>query len=365
MHRTNLLFVSLVSLGIMGGCTWSPEQNLNGGGAAGGAGRRTSGGGPAGIGVTVDGSMQPTGDSNCGVTNHQGNRLPPDLLLVFDKSGSMLEDPTTGMNCTPAATCASKWNQMVTGVNMAVAASETTISWGLKLFSDPQRNGCVVNAGVEVPIALNSAGAITTRLAMTRANGNTPTTLALTRAGDYLAALPATDMNPKFIVLATDGAPNCGAGGGQQGAADDANAIAAVGAQAARGFGTFVIGLATANDAMATATLTGMSAMGGHARAGSPNYYLANNTADLVAALSTIGTQVTSCTFTLDAVPPVPNNVKVTADGATVPENDVNGWKYETGMRSITLTGSYCADVLNNVTKSVQVLFGCAGIPIP
>jgi hypothetical protein len=313
--------------------------------------------------VSVDGSTQPTDDANCGVTNHQGNRLPPDLLLVFDKSTSMLQDPTTGMNCMPAATCPSKWNQMVTGVNMAVAASATQISWGLKLFSDPTRNGCVVNAGAEVPIALNNAGAIMTTLAATRANGNTPTTLALTLAGDYLAGLPATDMNPKFIVLATDGAPNCGAGG--NGTADDANAIAAVAAQAARGFGTFVVGLATANDAMATATLTGMSAMGGHPRAGTPNYYLANNTADLVAALGTIGTQVTSCTFTLDAVPPVPGNVRVTADGATVPENDINGWKYEAGMRSITLTGTYCSDVLNMVTKNVSVLFGCAGIPIP
>lgn len=365
MHRTNWLTMSIVSLGLLGGCTWSPDANINGGGAGGFGGHNNVGLGGQ-VGVTVDGSIGPTSDANCGVTNHMGNRLPPDLLLVFDRSGSMLQDPMTGNNCNPAATCPSKWNQSRTAVNMAVAASEATIRWGLKLFSSGggNNNTCNVAAGAEVPIALNNGMAIQTALTAATAAGSTPTTLAVTNGGNYLATL--TTPNPRFLVLVTDGEPNCGTGGGQN--SDAPAAIAAVGAQATRGYGTFVIGInniAGATGNAAATTLSAMSTAGMHPRAGTPNYYVVSDTAGLVTALESIGTQVTSCTFTLDSVPPDPTNIRVLADNKTVPANDVNGWVYEAGMRAVTLKGTYCDDVLNMVTMNVSVLFGCPGVMIP
>jgi von Willebrand factor type A domain len=360
MHRTNALTVSILSLGLFGGaCTWTPDPNVNGGGAAGGGGHRPTGG-TGGTGVTVDGSTLPTADANCGVTNHMGNRLPPDLLLVFDRSGSMAEDPTTGNNCNPAATCPSKWNQATTAVGMAVTASEGTIRWGLKLFST-NGNNCTVNAGAQVPIALNNGTAITTALGNAGPAGSTPTTAAVTRGGDYLATL--TTDNPRFLVLVTDGQPTCAGGNGN--GADDAAAVAAVATQAARGYGTFVVGIATVGNTGADGTLSMMSTNGMHARAGTPNYYVVNNTAELVTALESIGTQVSSCTFTLDTIPPNPANVRVEGDGTPIPANLNNGWVYEPGMRSITLKGSYCDNVLNSTIKSVVVLFGCGNTPIP
>jgi len=365
MHRTNALATTILSLATLGaamtvgGCTWSPEQNV-GGGAGGGGGRRTGGNGVGGTGTTVDGAGMPTADSNCGVTNHMGNRLPPDLLLVFDRSGSMQEDPATGNNCMPQATCPSKWNQAKAAVTQAVMSSEATIRWGLKFFSSTGNN-CTVNAGAQVPIALNNANAITMALNNAAPGGSTPTTLAVTRGGDYLMTLNTP--NPRFLVLVTDGQPTCAGGNGN--GADDAAAIAAVAAQAARGYGTFVVGLATTNVPMADTTLSMMSTNGMHPRAGTPNYYPANDTAQLVAALNSIGTQVTSCTFTLDTVPPNPANVRVEGDGRVIPPNDVNGWVYEPGMRSITLKGTYCDDVLNMTTQNVVVLFGCGNQPIP
>jgi hypothetical protein len=39
---------------------------------------------------------------------------------------------------------------------------------------------------------------------------------------------------------------------------------------------------------------------------------------------------------------------------------------YGTGMTSVTLTGTYCQDVMNAVIANVEVLFGCGGItPVP
>jgi len=373
MHRAYPLIASLASLGslaLIGGCTWSPPQNTNlidgiaGAGANDGAGGKRNAG-VGGVGVEVDSAVPPpTTDSNCGSSRNPTTRQPPDLLLVFDRSGSMAADPATGRNCTPAATCPSKWNQATAAVDTAVAGSQAMIRWGLKLFSTTG-NGCNVAPGVQVNIGLNTAPAIATALAGAGPAGSTPTTLAMTLAGDYLASL--TTPNPRFIVLVTDGQPTCA---GNNGNGDDSPAaIAAVAAQAARGYGTFVIGVATANDAMATATLTQMSTAGMHARPGTPNYYVVNNTAELVAALGNIGTQVASCTFNLATAPPDPNNVLVLADGKTVPKDALptdNGWTYGAGMTSVTLTGTLCQDVLNGAVSNVEVLFGCGGmVPVP
>ena len=120
---------------------------------------------------------------------------------------------------------------------------------------------------------------------------------------------------------------------------------------------------------MANQTLTNMSTAGMHPRTGTPNYYVVNNTAELVAALGNIGTQVASCTFSLSSAPPDPSNVVVLADGKTVPKAASptdNGWVYGGGMTSVTLTGSYCQDVMSSAISNVEVLFGCGRMtPVP
>ena len=364
--------VGLIGLGLVAGCTWAQPKNIaldaagGGPGSVGGAGgSRSIGSGAGGTGVTVDAApATPTMDANCGATRNTAMRVPPDLLLVFDRSGSMAEDPGTGDNCTPAATCPSKWNQATAAVDTAVAGSQTTIRWGLKFFSS-NGNGCMVDPGVRVGTGFYTVPAIATALAGAKPSGSTPTTLAMTLAGDYLATL--TTPNPRFIVLVTDGQPTCAGGDGD--GDDSTAAVAAVATQVARGYGTFVIGVATASDAKATATLTQMSSAGMHPRPGTPNYYVVNNTAELVAALGSIGAQVGSCTFNLTSAPPDPSNVVVVADGKIVPKAALptdNGWTYGAAMTSVTLTGTYCQDVMNGVTTNVEALFGCGGItPIP
>ena len=304
-------------------------------------------------GGTVD-ATGPIVDATC-VTTHAGARLPVDVLLIFDRSGSMQADPSTGQNCTPQATCPSKWNQATAAIEQTVMNTESTVRWGLMMFPSPGSTTCQVGADAQVPIAPMNAMAITTALLATTPTGSTPTTAVLTRAGDYLSTL--TTPNQRFMVLVTDGAPTCGPGG--QNSADDANAVMAVTTLASRGFGTFVVGIATAADAQADFTLSALSTAGLHPRPGMPNYYLTNNTTDLVGALDSIASQINSCTFSFDAVPPVPDSVTVTGDGNIIPRNDTNGWVYELGMRSITLTGEYCQRVMTGALKNVVATFGC------
>ena len=93
------------------------------------------------------------------------------------------------------------------------------------------------------------------------------------------------------------------------------------------------------------------------------------NTADLVAVLTMIGGQITSCTFALAEVPPVPDNVGVYSDPGQMKiardTTHANGWDYGAGMRSIELFGAACDNVKSKATTQIQAIYGCPGVLIP
>ena len=113
-----------------------------------------------------------------------------------------------------------------------------------------------------------------------------------------------TDQNPRFILLATDGLPNCAPGTSDTAADDSAGAVMAVADAAAMGIPTFVVGVATGGMGTADTTLSNMANAGGYPRAGSPTYYNVSSTAEFVAVLQTLVGMAASCTFT---VPDPPN----------------------------------------------------------
>src|SRR5881396_1498720 len=186
----------------------------------------------------LDGSMtggetfQSDADVTCVKTQSQAMNIPPDILILFDRSGSMAED-LTGMSCSGGCGAMSKWTIATTTMGTFLPTTEAAVNWGLKLFGSTS-NGCNVTTMAEVPPAPMNATAINSRLGMTMTGSSTPTTDALKKSAAYLATL--TDANPKFILLATDGLPTCGqamcaAGvntGGNNMQCDDANAIAMV-----------------------------------------------------------------------------------------------------------------------------------------
>ena len=86
--------------------------------------------------------------------------------------------------------------------------TDTTVNWGIKYFSD--NNACGASAAPAVPVAPLNGAKVTTSIMGTRPGGNTPTRDAITTGAAYLKTL--TDSNPKFLLLATDGLPNCPSG---------------------------------------------------------------------------------------------------------------------------------------------------------
>ena len=316
-----------------------------GGAGGGGTGGATGWGGGGGGAITICGTL----------TNSLGSH-PADLLLVLDRSGSMALN-SLDMSCVGGCGDASKWSQMTAAINQVVAMTESTVNWGLKFFANDSL--CGVTAGVAVAPAPNNANAIAAAIAATIPAGSTPTTAAELGAGQYLGTL--TDGNPKFILLATDGLPNCGLGSSTT--ADDVRAIQAAGSVRAMGFDTFVIGIATIGT-IADSSLSMMAVNGGRGRGATPEYFPVSNTAELVSVLDSIQGMVTmTCTFPLTNVPPSAdrNNVDVSASGGTVSINPDpgNGWSYGAGMTSIILNGSACSEYTGGIFTDLRITFGC------
>jgi hypothetical protein len=380
------LIVVLGFGGIMAAsCSFNPGQNENGiagptstgtGQAYGGSGilgqanhtgttGQSTGTGGSGSGTAANsGGNNPTPDgANCGATQVGLQNVPPDLLIVQDKSGSMGND-VMDMSCRNMAGCVTKWSQVVPAIDMVVGMTDTTIRWGLKYFAN---NGtCGVNPGAAVPIGPNNGAAIMASLGMTNPGGSTPTRLAVQSGADYL--MTVMDPNPKYMLLSTDGEPNCAPGAQMTSADDAAGAVAAVAAALAAGIPTFVVGVG--NVAPAVATLNMLADAGGKPQAGATHYYPVSSTADLVAVLGTIGDMIASCSFGLGAPPPVPTNVGVYGNGQAsmkIPQDKThtNGWDYGAGMTSIVLYGSACDKVKNKTYQTVQAIYGCPGMIIP
>lgn len=295
---------------------------------------------------------------NCGLERFNLEKLPGELALVLDRSGSMLEYLGNSNQ--------SKWDAMVHAVDQTVKATESSVMWGLNLFPNVGGNGCTADGNPEVGVAINNYMPIMASI-MTNVAGDmsyTPTRVAVQSTTTYLDSL--ISVNPKFILLATDGKPNC-APGQDSDMGDDAETLKAVGAALAAGFPVFVLGVALQGEPEAEQLLNQMAEAGGRQRAGGTKYYPANSQADLVAALSQIAGQIVSCTFNLGKVPPSPHDVAVDVSGMRVPHDTtrMNGWEYGTGMTSIELFGSYCENIKNGELKDVQFIFGCPGMPIP
>jgi hypothetical protein len=304
-------------------------------------------------------------DANCGAQTQNPTPQPVDLLLVLDRSASMSYDIASDGNCGAAATCAGRWPTITTSLNQVLAASQVDVHWGLKFFPSTGGQKCTVNPGVDVGVVGSTAAQMQAAIAGSGpgATGTqTPTNAAIKEAVAYFNTV--TDGLPHFILLATDGLPNCDPGTAADVTAisiqDTADAIAlALGV----GIKTYVIGIGTS--VIGTGTSAGN--LDNFATAGGTgNYFPATSPDALTAALSKIVGSVASCVFTMGAVPPDPDNLGVYLDKDTkVPRDTSNGYSLGADDVTITLNGSFCDGIKDGTYQVVQVFFGCPGGPPP
>jgi hypothetical protein len=155
--------------------------------------------------------------------------------------------------------------------------------FGLMVFPNHLSNGCATGENV-VACSFYTASAINTAL-----GGSTydPVSSATTPIGESIAAAGnQASMNDatrkRFVILLTDGQPNCdtGTAGSSEGYAHDE-----VAKLLTKGVKTFVIGFGSGVD---PTTLNDLATAGGTARSGTEKYYVANDTASLNTALDAI-----------------------------------------------------------------------------
>jgi hypothetical protein len=292
----------------------------------------------------------------CGSSSHTLARTPAQVMLVLDRSSSMDQE----IQLFPTRT---KWDEATAAVKEALAANPQ-IAWGLKLFpsvapeDEEIDHGCDVTPQVEAPVGFGSLAGIAGVMDKSPPSfgSDTPTKLAMEVAARNLKS--STIPLPKYILLVTDGAPNCD---GDDEVVSRNNAIKAIEAAAAAGIPTFVLGITDVGDDEAIATLDRMAVAGGKPRAGMPRYYPAVNRAQLDGALAAIALAVTSCVFPLAAPPLDPGFVGVTVDGQLIARDPTHtqGWDYVMNGKGVEIFGPECNDLKNGTALSVGVHYGC------
>ncbi len=280
----------------------------------------------AGVGVGVSGDAAPCEDSiPISLDVHAD---PPDVLIVLDRSGSMAEQIGNQ----------SKWNIMHGALATLTAQQQSAIKFGLAMY--PSDGNCGSDQ-VHITAGLGTASAINTKLSQTNPNGNTPTHKALHEARTYFAGAP---VNPagRYVLLATDGLPNCGGGGG--------DSQAEIQQLAAMGIPTYVIGFGDVSSA--NPNLLRSWAIAG----GTTDFFAATTPATLDQALATISHDVStpSCKVVLPATTET-GALRIVIGGTPIPSDPANGWDYDPATRTVTFHGSSCSLIQSGSVHDIQI----------
>lgn len=325
-RRSPLAALALALCAACGSIGGGDVTGGNGDGADGGAG----GGGVSDECQQVEPIQMPTGD-------------PADLFLVVDKSGSMEDPLETGQD---------KWPVMRDALNTVVQQYENGIRFGLMLY--PVGDSCAAG-DVDAQLAMQNAGPISGQLGGTYPEGGTPTHTTLAAARSYYAGV--TSPGARYVLLATDGEPNCGDPNDDE-APTVTESIAAIEALAGDSINTFVLGFG-GNVNNYPATLQAMAAAGG-----TGDYFAANSPEELAAALGAIAGEVglPSCSFRLDRDADG-NDLIVYQDDELVGQDPAHqdGWDYDPGTNTVTFYGPSCDAILGGQTDNVKIQFGGCG----
>lgn len=371
-------------------CSSGPENNrfMNNGGAGGTSGAAgVSGAGGTNVDIVGggDGGFNP--DAACGLESFVAKTDPIHLYLVVDRSGSMSEI-VGGQEKFTALRSA-----LVDLVGQIGFRSEI----GLAVYPyQPQNNAC--QAGREM-IAMKPGdprsffdqglrGPVTSDLysnLLISPLGGTPTGPTLKALQPTLEALGKNT----FVLLATDGGPNCNGNisctaaqcipnienaqdcpstvnccdpsldprFSPENCLDSNGSLTAISQLAAAGVKTLVLGIP--GSAPYKSLLNTMAVAGGAPRDGDTRYYAADSLDELSSLLGQIGSEVLiSCTISLDKAPSDASLVNVYFDSTLVKSSESAGWTW-TNSTTIQLHGAACDSLLSGSVGNVYILVGC------
>jgi hypothetical protein len=348
--------------------------------------------------------LDPGDAGACSTTKVAANFTQINMLIVMDKSGSM--------NSTPAGYSKTKWAGAVDSLAAALKPTETLVKYGFMLYpylsSGPvtqcelAEGEAAVNIGVGP--AADTVPRINALMAATAPKGGTPTAAALAAAYKYYTiGIGAVLEGQKYVLLVTDGGPNCNAevvctadtctsnmdnvdksgvcgvsvgnccdkavavAGGpnpQSACLDDLNVVSQIQALRNAGIKTFVVGIPGTEQ---YSTYLDTFADAGGVPVTDPTktkkYYEVTGESGLLETFNTITTSlVRSCTVPLEAKPQDLANINVAIDCSPVPQTTagVANWTYVDGTPpSIVFQGSQCTRIEATGVNRVDVVLGC------
>lgn len=265
-----------------------------------------------------------------------------EMAVLADRSGSMLARTPDG---------STRWGALRVAVNTVLPRVQDSFELGLGVF--PSSGWCdVPSGGLTYPISPGGGTAIGGFLALIGPDGMTPTYQALGAAAEHFRRTPNPAMHRRFILLATDGSPNCG-----EGVDSVVSRIREI--RSSLGIDTFVLGIPGPRGA-----LNEMAMAGGRARSGSTAFYEANTTAQLATAIRAIAGAASDCTFDIpSSITPIsdPSLFRLNFDAASVPRNASNGWDFTDGsMTRIRLNGAACTSFRSGTVTNVVAMYACS-----
>ena len=305
-----------------------------------------------------DGSGADELAANCGTMMVDFERRPADVLIVLDRSESMVLSSTEDAACAAGSACVSRW-QVMRDTFKSVLETGAYVRWGLKLFPSPGAGTCGVKDGVEVAPALGSAAAIEAQIDGTIPSGSAPVGDAIRRAGKYLQGID--DGYWKGILFATSGAADCVAShttvdaGSPEWSPSALDAVQAIREAQGMFIPVYVLSFDRPANAGTQAYLNALASAGG-----TGVYYSANEPQDFLNALYYPGDYAPTCMISTVNVPPDPDNITVWFNGEIAPRDpaDLEGWDY-VSPSMIQLYGSCCDRKLTLDSVKITIVFGC------
>jgi hypothetical protein len=333
-----------------------------------------------------------SGLGDCGTTTLRAEHDIANILLVLDKSGSMVDQPD-GFSLN-------KWDALKTALDAALHKVEGEINFGLVLYpfaadhaipADCGNECCSLPSGslaVNVPIE-PGAGVSKVLDAVNAAepSGGTPTAAALASALNYFTVgAGAAIQGQKYVLLATDGGPNCNADNtcdaahctqnldGQcasgnccaksaQNCLDDVNVVTQIKGLADAGVSTFVVGIPGTEKY--AEFLDTFAINGGVPNPDAPPSYYAVSAKGGVQGLVDVFTGITThlvrdCDVALENTPKNLDLINVAVDCQVIPYADGAGWSI-TGddQKTLVIAGKVCQTIQTNGAERVDVVYGC------